>query len=183
MSLREWKFFFFSWYFLNLSKRMAEEKLMRCSKGTFLMSNQRNIIRLSVRASESILHYGINRTLEQKLFIKPDEVFTSLYNLVNHYSYSGLDCALSQPYSEENDAVTQRRTRECVFLSERHRELLRFDSKLASTHISEVWKGEWNETGVVAIRVVKNAALCDIDFLEGTKLLERIPENLFLKVC
>ncbi|XP_050763505.1 src-like-adapter 2 [Gymnogyps californianus] len=101
------------WLYEGVSRQKAEELLLRPGNhsGSFLIresQTRRGCYSLSVRRSEraswdSVTHYRIHRLENGWLYIAPRLTFSSLHDLVDHYSEfgEGLCCPLREPCSME----------------------------------------------------------------------------------
>ncbi|NXV51364.1 SLAP2 protein, partial [Uria aalge] len=105
------------WLYEGVSRQKAEELLLQPGNrsGSFLIresQTRRGCYSLSVRRSEhgswdSVTHYRIHRLENGWLYISPRLTFSSLHDLVDHYSEfgEGLCCPLREPCSMEGPRV------------------------------------------------------------------------------
>lgn len=119
-------------------------------------------------------HYHLRRMDSGRWYISPKSTFCSLDELIESYSNSGgllnnltVPCPKLKP-------VMRDLSRKMKDKWEIDRRCLRMTEKLGSGNFGDVWKGLWNETKIVAIKMLK-AGVTDKDtFLEEAIVMKRL---------
>ena len=124
--------------------------------GTFLVGKSESTsgsFLLSVRNGDSVTHYDISHIDSIGYFITSRALFSSLYELVQHYSHDadGLVCTLCIPCPKNKQF-----TNGLVDAWEISREFLYKTEKLGRGQSAKVWAGVWNNTTKVAVKVLKS---------------------------
>ena len=180
----QYYFISFSWYFGDIKRAEAVKELMTrgTPTGTFLVreskSTQGNFA-LSVRVGDSVSHYKIRNIDRISYYISTQVSFSSLYELVQHYSRDahGLKCTLNIPCPKHkqltNDLVQD--------VWEIPRKSLRITRKLSEGQFAEVWAGAWNNTTQVAVKVLK-PGLSDASFPEEERVMQNLRHKNLVQV-
>ena len=150
--------------------------------GTFLVRKSESHpgnFSLSIRNGDSIVHYNINHIDSIGYFITTRARFSSLYELVQHYSHDadGLVCTLSIP-CPKNKQFTIGFVRHAWEIS---REFLHKTEKLGQGRFGEVWAGVWNNTTKVAIKVLKSG-ISEASFLEEASAMQNLRHKHLVQV-
>ena len=180
----QYYFISFSWYFGDIKRAEAVKELMTrgTPTGTFLVreskSTQGNFA-LSVRVGDSVSHYKIRNIDRISYYISTQVSFSSLYELVQHYSRDahGLKSTLNIPCPKHkqltNDLVQD--------VWEIPRKSLRITRKLSEGQFAEVWAGVWNNTTQVAVKVLK-PGLSDASFPEEERVMQNLRHKNLVQV-
>ncbi|XP_028941471.1 tyrosine-protein kinase Blk-like, partial [Antrostomus carolinensis] len=139
---------------------------------------------LSVRDSDSahgdiIKHYRIRSLDGGGYYISPRMTFSSLPELIHHYSQKG-------------DGLCQRLTVPCISLVPQRpwaqdeweipRESLKLVKKLGSGQFGEVWMGYYKNNIKVAVKTMKEGSMDPDAFLAEANLMKRLQHNKLVRL-
>ncbi|XP_034550692.1 protein-tyrosine kinase 6b [Notolabrus celidotus] len=150
------------WYFGTMNRFEAQSNLMAPGndEGAFLIRNseKENIgYVISVRSSNRVRHFKIFQTEESNFHVDHSHNFSSLIDLVEHYSSNGLNnsCKLETPCKRKRP-----QTRDLNHFTVDDWALPKgeftLEEELGSGYFSNVYRGRWKNTIQVAIKVLKN---------------------------
>jgi len=154
--------------------------------GTFLIrnngNNENSIYSLSIRYEDSVKHYRIQQQLidnKEVFFISNLKMFGSLAELVNYYSESSdeLNVTLSNPCVvnfEREKPSTIGLSRSTVQDLEIDRSSFKLERMLGEGQFGQVWKGIWNNTTPVVIKMLKSDSIDSEQFLTETQLMRKL---------
>ncbi|XP_057283735.1 tyrosine-protein kinase Blk isoform X2 [Pezoporus wallicus] len=177
------------WYFKALSRKDAERLLLSSGNkvGSFLVresETSKGAYSLSVRDSDSahgdiIKHYRIRSLDGGGYYISPRMTFSSLPELIHHYSQKG-------------DGLCQRLTTACISLVPQRpwaqdeweipRESLKLVKKLGSGQFGEVWMGYYKNNIKVAVKTMKEGSMDPDAFLAEANLMKRLQHNKLVRL-
>ncbi|KAM8809049.1 tyrosine-protein kinase Blk [Eudromia elegans] len=177
------------WYFKTLSRKDAERLLLAPGNqvGSFLVresETNKGAYSLSVKDRDAahgdiIKHYRI-RTLDGGgYYISPRTAFSSLPQLIHHYSQKG-------------DGLCQRLTAPCISLVPQRpwaqdeweipRESLKLVKKLGCGQFGEVWMGYYKNNIKVAVKTMKEGSMDPEAFLAEANLMKRLQHNKLVRL-
>ena len=171
----------FSWYFGGIKRVEAEKLLMTrgTPTGTFLVresDSSQGDFALSVRVGYSVTHVKISKRDSISYYMGPRHSFSSLYELVQHYSRD-VRFTLNIPCPKHK----QLRNDIAQDVWEIPRKSLRITRKLNESQFSEVWAGVWNNTTQVAVKVLKPGP-SDASFLEEERVMQNLRHKHLVQV-
>ena len=151
--------------------------------GTFLVRKAESApgnFSLSVRDGDSVKHYRIRKLDSGGYFITSRAPFSSLHELVQHYSRDadGLVCALNTPCPNDKP-LTNGLAKDAWEIP---RESLRLTRKLGAGQFGEVWAGVWNNTTQVAVKTLKAGAMSPTSFLEEASVMKNLRHKHLVQV-
>ncbi|XP_069104674.1 proto-oncogene tyrosine-protein kinase Yrk-like isoform X2 [Argopecten irradians] len=187
------------WYFGKVSRHASEDWLLSPGypKGTFLVRQGEaapDTFTLSVRDCDElrgylVKHYKIYTQRSNDLrgedyyFITPKRMFSSLSDLVSHYSDSadGLCCKLAQTCPKPRSLLWAfERGKQDDYATARESILL--IKKLGSGQFGEVWLGTWHSSRQVAIKMQKKDAVSTAAFLDEGQILKTLEHPNIIKL-
>ena len=147
------------WFFGRFTKIDAQKQLLNPfnSYGSYLIRESETTpggYSLSVRdRNEVVYHYKIGYNRNREFFISARRTFKSLQDLVTHYQkyVDGLCVNLKKPCVITGTDVLGQDIDEW----QTDRGSVRLDRKLISSEVFETWKGIWNNSTLVAIKILK----------------------------
>ncbi|XP_030411068.1 tyrosine-protein kinase Blk isoform X2 [Gopherus evgoodei] len=177
------------WFFKALSRKDAERLLMAPGNkvGSFLVresETNKDAFSLSVRDSTSaqgdiIKHYRIRSLDGGGYYISPRITFSSLHQLVQHYSNKG-------------DGLCQRLTTPCTSLVPQRpwvqdeweipRESLKLVKKLGAGQFGEVWMGYYKNSVKVAVKTLKEGSMPPDAFLAEANLMKMLQHDKLVRL-
>ncbi|XP_043932746.1 tyrosine-protein kinase FRK [Protopterus annectens] len=131
---------------------------------------------LIVRDGETVKHYRIRQLDAGGYFIARKATFSTLTELVKHYSQSsdGLCVKLSKPCRKLEAPSTNGLSYDTVDHWEIERTSLKLLKKLGAGQFGEVWEGLWNNTTLVAIKTLKPGTMNKNDFLREAAIMKKL---------
>ncbi|XP_058235774.1 tyrosine-protein kinase Blk [Hemibagrus wyckioides] len=178
-----------NWFFKNLSRRETERLLLAPGNrvGSFLVRESETTpgaFSLSVRDlapehGDVVKHYKI-RTLDKGgYYISPSLTFSSLQELIQHYTRSadGLCQRLGSPC---RSAAPQRPWGQDEW--EIPRETLKMVKKLGAGQFGEVWMGYYKNNQKVAIKTLKEGSMEPEAFLQEANLMKKLQHERLVKL-
>lgn len=178
------------WWF-SCERREAELLLLLPGnrQGTFLVrqAHDGSALVMSVRFDDpatgdpSVKHYKMKEMDNGGFFISPRTTFSSLVELVEHYTKSrdGLCTNLTEACPRIKP-VTQFRDLEI------DRSAIVLEKKLGEGHFGSVWKGKLRNAADIAVKTLKPGTMSPDAFLEEARMMHRLQhKNLvqLLAVC
>ncbi|KHJ88622.1 src [Oesophagostomum dentatum] len=167
------------WYFGKLRRQDAERLLLQPENrhGAFLIrdsESRQNDLSLSVREEDSVKHYRILQLDQGGYFIAKRRHFSTLQDLVTHYSYKadGLCVKLSKPCFKGEAPQTSTFTYDDRWEIDRHS--IRFIKPIGTGQFGEVWEGRWNNTVPVAVKKLKTGATDPEEFLAEAQIMKKL---------
>ncbi|CAF1589831.1 unnamed protein product [Rotaria magnacalcarata] len=178
-----------SWYFKSIRRIDAEKQLMSDTNehGSFLIRDsetRRTDFSLSIRDNDSIKHYRIRQTDDNRFYIARRITFRSLPELVSHYSKTsdGLCVNLRKPcvhiVKPEPDGLSHN----LVDKWEIDRRDLRLIRSLGSGQFGDVWEGLWNNRMPVAIKTLKPGSMNPADFLAEASIMKKLKHSNLIQL-
>ncbi|XP_075454724.1 tyrosine-protein kinase Blk [Ascaphus truei] len=177
-----------TWYFKKIGRKDAERELMAPGNklGSFLIRDSettQGTFSLSVRDNDPTLgdltkHYQI-RTLDAGgYYISPRNTFSSLQELVQHYSKKadGLCSKLTQPCQPQPQSQWGADEWEIP------RESLKLVKKLGAGQFGEVWMGFYKNKVKVAIKTLKEGTMSPKAFLDEANLMKMLQHNKLVQL-
>uniref|UniRef100_A0A8C4WFF9 Tyrosine-protein kinase n=1 Tax=Gopherus evgoodei TaxID=1825980 RepID=A0A8C4WFF9_9SAUR len=142
------------WFFKNLSRKDAERQLLASGNthGSFLIRESE-----STKGSFSLSHYKIRNMDNGGYYISPRITFSSLHDLVEHYT--------RKPRPAEALVADE---------WEVPRETLKLVEKLGAGQFGEVWMGYYNGHTKVAIKNLKQGSMSPSAFLAEANLMKSL---------
>lgn len=185
----------YAWYHAAIGRKEAERLLLLPSnpRGCFLIRDSETVpgaFSLSVKdwedrkADHLIKHYKIkNLDNGQGCFIAPRRTFTSLQELVEHYSIQqdGLCCKLTKP-CDKIKPVTATLIPGQEDIIEVPREQLTFVKLLGSGMFGEVYEGRWNKTTEVAIKTLRQGSMTSEQFLHEALIMHKLRHEKLVRL-
>ncbi|KAM4042909.1 tyrosine-protein kinase Blk isoform 2-T2 [Anomaloglossus baeobatrachus] len=175
-------------FFNNITRKDAERQLLAPDNipGTFLIRESETSLgtySLSVRDKDAsrgdlIKHYKIRKLDNDGFYISPTLTFSSLQELVKHYSAraDGLCRKLEKP------CPSIIRSKWEVDVWEIPRESIRLVKKLGAGQFGEVWMGFYNNNVKVAIKTLKEGSMSPLAFLEEANIMKTIQHNKLVRL-
>uniref|UniRef100_A0A8C2NUY4 Tyrosine-protein kinase n=1 Tax=Capra hircus TaxID=9925 RepID=A0A8C2NUY4_CAPHI len=177
------------WFFKGISRKDAERQLLAPGNvlGSFMIRDSettKGSYSLSVRDydpqhRDTVKHYKI-RTLDNGgFYISPRSTFSSLQELVAHYSKGSdglcqkltVPCTSSKPQKPwEKDAW------------EIPRESLKMEKKLGAGQFGEVWMATYNKHTKVAVKTMKPGSMSVEAFLAEANLMKTLQHDKLVKL-
>ncbi|XP_074635223.1 tyrosine-protein kinase Src42A-like [Acropora palmata] len=167
------------WYFGDI-KRPEAEKILKMApneQGAFLIrDSDKGGYALSMRDGDIIKHYKIRTSESGTYFIAHNNQFSSLFELVQHYSTNadGLCNCLRSPCVKAEKPQTVGLSHDTVDAWEIERSTLRLIKRLGHGNFGEVWEGTWNDTTAVAIKTLKPDTMNPAAFLDEAELMKKL---------
>lgn len=180
---------FCSWFFGKIKRADAEKKLLSpgSPSGTYLIRDSETMpgnYSLSIRDGDSVRHYRIRKLDNGGYYITTRAPFSSLTELVEHYSRDadGLCCKLVYPCSAEKPVTLglSYNTKDAWEIS---RESIRLQSRLGAGQFGEVWAGLWNGTTPVAVKTLKPGTMSPQAFLAEAAIMKKLRHQNLIQVC
>ena len=139
---------------------------------------------LSIRDRDRVRHYRIKRLENGAFFVTSRVIFETIQDLVTYYQQQadGLCVNLIHPRALSNKPQTSNNERKI-----QDRRKVKLIKKLMDTDFIEVWRGVWNGTTPVAVRIHKPQTMVTAhDFLQTAALMKKLEHpNIiqFYAVC
>ena len=181
--------FYLSWFFGKIKRAEAEKKLLApgSPSGTYLIRDSETMpgnYSLSIRDGDSVRHYRIRKLDNGGYYITTRAPFTSLSELVEHYSLDadGLCCRLVYACRAEKPATSglSYNTKDAWEIS---RHSIALQSKLGAGQFGEVWAGLWNGTTPVAVKTLKPGTMSPQAFLTEAAIMKKLRHQNLIQVC
>ncbi|KAM5163082.1 tyrosine-protein kinase Blk [Mantella aurantiaca] len=175
-------------FFNNISRKDAERQLLAPENfpGTFLIRESETCpgtYSLSVRDKDTgrgdlVKHYKIRMLDDGGYYISPTLTFSSLQDLVKHYS-------------EKADGLCRKLENPCPKLDKNKwetdvweipRDSLRLTKKLGAGQFGEVWMGYYHNNMKVAIKTLKEGSMSPMAFLEEANLMKTLRHDKLVQL-
>ncbi|XP_040283120.1 tyrosine-protein kinase Blk isoform X2 [Bufo bufo] len=175
-------------FFNHITRKDAERQLLAPDNnpGTFLIRESETSLgtySLSVRDKDAtkgdiIKHYKIRMLDNGGYYISPSLTFSSLQELVGHYSAKA-------------DGLCRKLTKPCPALIrstwetdvwEIPRDSLRLLKKLGAGQFGEVWMGYYNNNLKVAIKTLKEGSMSPLAFLDEANLMKMLRHDKLVQL-
>ncbi|CAK8691292.1 unnamed protein product [Clavelina lepadiformis] len=167
------------WYGGKTSRHECERILKQRDNisGTFMIRESESLAgtySLSVAVMTSvdmtIKHYRIRRLENGGFYITTRATFSNIPDLVTYYQTSsdGLCSRLTQPYQRDKEIVSRQDVWE---IDRKH---IQLQKRLGAGMFGEVWKGTWNGTTEVAVKMVKCGTMSSDAFLEEARIMKKL---------
>uniref|UniRef100_A0A0N5BRC9 Tyrosine-protein kinase n=1 Tax=Strongyloides papillosus TaxID=174720 RepID=A0A0N5BRC9_STREA len=175
------------WYFGSLRRIDGEKVLLQSSNdhGSFLIRDSEtrdNEFSLSVRDGNTVKHYRIRQLDQGGYFIARRKAFTSLQDLVAHYSKEadGLCVKLTSPAIKEDLPQTSTFTYDDQW--EIDRRSIRLIRQIGAGQFGEVWHGIWKNSTHVAVKKLRPGSADVSDFLAEAQIMKRLKHPKLLQL-
>ena len=131
---------------------------------------------LSIRDTERVRHYRIERLENGTFFVTRRVTFETLQNLVAYYQQQadGLCVNLRYPCLNPEKPQTVGLSKQANEEWEIDRQQIRLIRRLGAGHFGEVWEGQWNSTTLVAVKTLKPGTMSPMEFLQEAALMKRL---------
>ncbi|XP_069751169.1 proto-oncogene tyrosine-protein kinase LCK-like isoform X2 [Narcine bancroftii] len=178
-----------SWFFRGLSRKEAERQLLASgnTQGSYLIRESettKGSYSLSVRdmdpqQGDVVKHYKIRSLDKGGYYISPRITFSTLHELVDHYSYNvdGLCQLLKKPCQTHKPQKPWWQDEWEV-----SRESLKLVQKLGAGQFGEVWMGYYNDYTKVAIKCLKTGSMSPESFLAEANLMKTLQHRKLVKL-
>jgi fyn-related kinase len=177
------------WYFGRLRRVDADKKLLMPENehGAFIIrdsESRENDFSLSVRDNNCVKHYRIRQLDEGGFFIARKTTFSTLQELVEHYSKDadGLCVNLRKPCVKLDKPDTNDLSYKTKDQWEIDRSSLTFGEKLGSGQFGQVYAGRWNLNTPVAIKMLKEGSMDPKDFLAEAQVMKGLCHENLIKL-
>ncbi|KAK7884513.1 hypothetical protein WMY93_027636 [Mugilogobius chulae] len=167
-----------AWFFGTMNRFEAQGHLMSPENdvGSFMIrQSDRDSVGyvLSVRSSVRVKHFKVMKNSSDQFHIEPSPHFSSLLDLVEHYTHNrlstagplGRPCKRKKPKPKEEDLEEWELPKAEFTLEE----------ELGSGFFSDVYRGRWKSHISVAIKIIKNDSELDHqEFVREVEILKRL---------
>ena len=172
---------FFSWFFGAIKRTDAEKQLMQPSNkcGSFLVrysDNSPSKYALSIKDKKRVLHYRIHRLDDGDFFLTGLVSFKTISEMIRYYKKQsgGLCVSLKAPCFIADKPQTTGLSRETNKAWEIDRKSIRLVKKLGAGRFGKVWRGIWNGTTEVAVKILKPGTVGASEFLEEAAFIKKL---------
>ncbi|XP_040835921.1 tyrosine-protein kinase FRK [Ochotona curzoniae] len=169
------------WFFGAIKRADAEKQLKYSGNqtGAFLIresESQEGEFSLSVLYEGDVKHYRIRRLDEGGFFFTKRVTFSTLNELVSHYSRAsdGLCVTLGNPCLKVQVPAPFGLSYKTVDQWEIDRNSVQLLKRLGSGQFGEVWEGLWNNTTPVAVKTLKPGSMDPKDFLREAQMMKSL---------
>lgn len=179
------------WFFGNIKRADAVKKLLMQSNmtGTFLVRESASCpgnYSLSVRVGNAVKNYHITKADTGRFYIAPERQFTTLDELVQHYSKVPgrlctrltMTCSKTELYIPTTVGLSYN-TKDHW---EIERSSIELKHKLGGGEFSEVWEGTWNGTMDVAVKTLKPGSMAVSDFLAEAQIMKNLRHEKLIQL-
>ncbi|XP_045068810.1 tyrosine-protein kinase Tec-like isoform X2 [Coregonus clupeaformis] len=174
----------YAWYSKHVNRNKAEELLRREDKeGGFVVRDSSNpgtyTVSLYTKSAggAAIRHYHIKETEDspRQFYLAEKHLFTSIPDLIEYHNYNaaGLVARLRYPVGNKERLAPST----AGFSYEKweiNRSELTFMKELGSGQFGVVRLGKWRAQHKVAIKAIREGAMCEDDFIEEAKVMMRL---------
>ncbi|XP_074642810.1 proto-oncogene tyrosine-protein kinase Yrk-like [Tubulanus polymorphus] len=174
----------YQWYLGNITRKDAERQLLLPGnpRGAFLIRESETSpgsYSLSVRdydqtKGDNVKHYKIRNLDNGGVYITTKKMFECMEELVQHYAENadGLCYRLTKPCPKPKPQMwdMSRQTKDSWEIP---RSSLEFLVILGRGQFGEVWKGKWNHTTDVAIKMLKPGTMTPTAFLQEAHIMKK----------
>ncbi|XP_078279593.1 proto-oncogene tyrosine-protein kinase LCK-like [Rhinoraja longicauda] len=177
------------WFFQGLGRKEGERRLLATGNtyGSYLVRESettRGSYSLSVRDldpqhGDVVKHYKIRSLDTGGYYISPKITFSTLHELIDHYSYSvdGLCQQLKKPCQMHKPQRPWWHDEWEVL-----RESVKLERKLGAGQFGEVWMGYYNDNTRVAIKCLKMGSMSPESFLAEANLMKTLQHHKLVKL-
>lgn len=170
-----------AWYFGTMNRFEAQENLMSPDNenGAFLIrESDRDSVGfvLSVRSSTRVKHFKVMKNNSEKFHIEPSPHFSTLLDLVEHYSNNSLSNTgcLGKPCKRKKPEPT-----DLTHLIKDEWELPKDEftlgKELGKGNFADVYRGRWKNQINVAIKIIKSDTELDHhEFVREVEMLKKL---------
>ncbi|XP_064625819.1 proto-oncogene tyrosine-protein kinase Yrk-like isoform X1 [Lineus longissimus] len=174
----------YDWFLGTISRKDAENQLLLPSnpRGTFLVRESETMsgsYSLSVKdkddvKGDNVKHYRIRNMDNGGCYITTRKTLPSINELAKHYQSfaDGLCCRLTKPCPKPKPTMWDM-SRETKDQWEIDRKQLVLSVKLGAGQFGEVWRGKWNATTDVAVKMLKIGTMSPEAFLEEAHIMKK----------
>ena len=156
------------WYFGKIKRNDAEKQLMMSFNqyGSYLVRDSETTpgdYSLSVRDTDRVHHYKIQRLENGSFFVTRRVQFATIPELIQYYQIQadGLCVELRYPCLSDDEWEIDRRQ-------------IRLIRRLGAGQFSEVWEGLRNGTTAVAVKTLKTGTMSPQEFLQEAALMKKL---------
>ena len=162
----------------------AEKQLMQPgnSNGAFLVRQRKSFV-LSIRNADTVKHYHIRQRDDSNYYINRRVTFLTIQDLVNHYKKDA--DGLAQQLRVPSVRLDQSEIKSLYYHDgwETQRTSIQLEKKVSFwSKYSEVWSGLWNNSTVVAVKVLKPEFVNLSDFIAAAKVMKNFNHPNLLKL-
>ena len=131
---------------------------------------------LSIRDTQRVRHYQINRRVARGFFITPQVTFTTIPDLIHYYEKQadGLCVNLKAPCLISGKPQTAGLSKEANEAREIDRKSICLVKELGAGQFGEVWMGIWNGTTEVAVKILKTGIMRSSEFPKEVALMKKL---------
>ena len=179
---------FCRWYFGAITRNQADKLLMHTinENGSFLVRDSERAsggYSLSVKSSEDVIHYKIQKAEGVGYFVGQKSSFQTLFDLIAHYKkqQDGL-CASLLHFCFAEKPQTVGLSREANKDWDINRNSIRLMKKLGAGQFGEVWHGMWNNMLEVAVKALKPGIMGVTELLEKAASLRKLRHPKLVQV-
>ena len=172
---------FFSWFFGAIKRTDAEKQLMQPGNesGFFLVrysDNSPSKYALSMRVAKRVRHCKIQRLDDGGFSLTGLVSFKTISEMIWYYKKQseGFCAILKAPCLIAEKPQTAGLSKETNKAWEIDRKSIRLVKKLGAGQFGKVWRGIWNGTTEVAVKILKPGIMGASEFLEEAALMKRL---------
>ncbi|XP_008053461.1 tyrosine-protein kinase FRK [Carlito syrichta] len=169
------------WFFGATKRADAEKQLLYSENqtGAFLIresESHKGDLAISVLDGGVVKHYRIRRLDEGGFFLTRRRTFSTLSELVSHYTKTsdGLCVKLGKPCLKIQVPAPFDLSYKTVDQWEIDRNSVQLLKRLGSGQFGEVWEGLWNNTTPVAVKTLKPGSMDPNDFLREAQIMKSL---------
>ena len=173
--------YLFRWFFGAIRRNHAEKQLMQPFNdlGSFLVRHSETIsggYSLSIRDTDVVKHYRIRKLDVGGFFITRRVIFESIFKLIEYYQKQsdGLCVCLKSPCLISQKPQTAGLSKQVNKVWEIGKDPIHLAEKLGDGQFGETWKGIWNKTTEVAVKMLKSDVISPCEFLEEAALIKQL---------
>ena len=131
---------------------------------------------LSIHDTEEVRHYRIRRLENGTFFVTHRVTFETILDLVAYYQQQadGLCVNLLYPCLHPEKPQTAGLSKQANDEWKIDRQQIHLIRRLGAGQFGEVWKGQWNSTMPVAVKILKPGTMFPMEFLQEAALMKRL---------
>lgn len=179
-----------NWYFGKIGRGEAEQRLKASENkdGAFIIrdsdTNGANQYSLSVKHDNEVKHYRITQFELGGVFINKKTVFSTIHDLVEHYSRSadGLCINLREPCKSRTAPATIGLSHDTDDGWEIDRKRLKLCGELGRGQFGQVFEGLFNDKVPVAIKTLRKGSMDPQDFLAEAQIMKKMHHENLVKL-